>query len=225
MVNKIKINKMFVSCFLILAFLGQCGVAQAERWERRGRERFHHDHFYVRYPYPVYGRTIISLPIGFVSLVIGGSRYYYCDGIYYRRYLNSYVIIPTPIGAVVTTLPLDCRTVLVGGATYYTSGGVYYRYSPYGYEVVSEPRVIVSQPLVSQGLATAALPPERILSQEKVGISDIIVLSRAGVNDDVIIEKIIASGAVFKLSLEEVEALRKEGVSSRVVNFMLDNRR
>lgn len=69
-------------------------------------------------------------------------------------------------------------------------------------------------------------PTEKILySQERLGISDIIVLSKAGVNDDVIIQKIVKTGSVFNLRVEEVEALRKEGVSIRIVNFMLNTRK
>jgi hypothetical protein len=71
-----------------------------------------------------------------------------------------------------------------------------------------------------------ARPKEQIMSaKERLGISDIIVLSKAGVSEDTIIDKIAKTGSVFDLSVEEVEALRKEGVSSRVVNFMLNTKR
>ncbi len=62
-------------------------------------------------------------------------------------------------------------------------------------------------------------------NREKLGISDIIILSKAGVRDDIIIEKIQRTGSVFDLSVEEIEALRKETVSSRVINYMLDTSR
>jgi len=60
---------------------------------------------------------------------------------------------------------------------------------------------------------------------EKVGIADIIALSKAGVSDAVIMEKIDNTGSVFDLSVEEVEALVKEGVSSNVINHMLNTTR
>jgi len=67
------------------------------------------------------------------------------------------------------------------------------------------------------------LPKQTILSdQEKLGISDIIVLSKAGVADDVLIDKIARTRSVFRLTAEEVGALVKEGVSNRVINFMLN---
>ncbi|MFB3918554.1 MAG: hypothetical protein ACE14U_00620 [Candidatus Velamenicoccus archaeovorus] len=66
-------------------------------------------------------------------------------------------------------------------------------------------------------------PKQAIFSdQEKLGISDIIFLSKAGINDDVIIDKIATTRAVFKLTAEEVSTLVKEGVSNRVINFMLN---
>jgi len=57
---------------------------------------------------------------------------------------------------------------------------------------------------------------------EKLGISDVIALSKAGLSDGTIISKIVATGSVYTLSVEEIELLRKEGVSSAVVNAMLD---
>lgn len=58
-------------------------------------------------------------------------------------------------------------------------------------------------------------------SGEKLGISDVIVLSKSGLNDDAIVDKIAKTGSVYNLSVEEIEALRKEGVSTRVINFMM----
>ena len=60
-----------------------------------------------------------------------------------------------------------------------------------------------------------------LTSSEKLGISDVIVLVKSGMTDDAIIDKIAKTGSVYNLSVEEIEALRKEGVSSRVVNYML----
>jgi len=64
-----------------------------------------------------------------------------------------------------------------------------------------------------------------VTTQEKFGISDVIILSKAGVSDTVIIEKIRKTGSVFDLSVEEIEALRREGVSRRVINHMLETAR
>ena len=65
----------------------------------------------------------------------------------------------------------------------------------------------------------------RVQTRETVGFSDIVILSKAGVSETVIMEKIARTGSVFDLSVEEVEALRREGVSRRVINYMLDTSR
>ncbi len=63
---------------------------------------------------------------------------------------------------------------------------------------------------------------EQILSgKEKLGISDVIVLAKSGMTDDAIIAKIAETGSVYNLSVEEVTALQKEGVSNRVINYMM----
>lgn len=62
-------------------------------------------------------------------------------------------------------------------------------------------------------------------SGEKLGISDVIVLAKSGMSDDAIIDKIARTGSVYDLSVEEIEALKKEGVSNRVVNYMMSTKR
>jgi uncharacterized membrane protein len=59
------------------------------------------------------------------------------------------------------------------------------------------------------------------VSGEKLGISDVIALSKGGMSDDALIAKIQASGSVFNMSVEEIEVLRKEGVSAKVINAMM----
>ena len=72
------------------------------------------------------------------------------------------------------------------------------------------------------GSSIDARSKEQILSSdEKLGISDIIVLSKSSMSDDAIIDKIARTGSIYHLSVEEIEALRKEGVSTRVVNYMI----
>jgi uncharacterized membrane protein len=62
---------------------------------------------------------------------------------------------------------------------------------------------------------------EILTSGEKLGISDVIVLAKSGMTDDAIIGKIAKTGSVYSLSVEEISMLQKEGVSNRVVNYMM----
>lgn len=90
---------------------------------------------------------------------------------------------------------------------------------PYGYYYWPSPLVYRTTVVKTYVPATKEKIAE---SGERLGIADIIVLAKAGVNDDNIIEKIIHTRSVFNLKVEEVEWLRKEGVSARVINFMLE---
>lgn len=53
-----------------------------------------------------------------------------------------------------------------------------------------------------------------------VTIADVIKMSEAGVNDAVIIQTLQSSGTVFQLKPQDVEALKRSGVSDRVVAAM-----
>ena len=93
--------------------------------------------------YPRYGSIIVDLPFGTIKVVTGGRRYYYCDGVFYRKSNFKYMVIAPPSGAVVTVLPVGIQPVIINGATYYTNAGVYYQYTPQGYVVVPQPQVTV----------------------------------------------------------------------------------
>jgi len=118
-------------------------------------------------------------------------------------------------------------SINIGYSTCRTHGGhdVYYPYSyrhyhrdhyQHHYLYYPDYPVVVEKTVVYEHVKQAGN------DQERFGISDVIILSKAGINDDTIIDKIRNTGSVFDLSVEEVEALRKEGVSARVVNYMLN---
>lgn len=101
---------------------------------------------------------------------------------------------------------------------FYTNYGHY----PHGYYYwPPEPRARVYTQTV---IKTVEVQPKKTVlsNQERLGISDIIVLSKAGVGDDALIDKIAKTHSVFRLTAEEISALVKEGVSNRVINFMLN---
>ena len=77
--------------------------------------------------------------------------------------------------------------------------------------------------LIGNRIDTRNRSKEQILtSTEKLGISDVIVLAKSGMTDDAIIAKIAETGSVYNLSVAEIDALRKEGVSNRVVDYMMN---
>ena len=57
-------------------------------------------------------------------------------------------------------------------------------------------------------------------SSAQISTQQVIDLAKQGVNEDVIIDKIRLSGSKFKLSAEDVNYLKQEGVSQKVIEAM-----
>lgn len=76
---------------------------------------------------------------------------------------------------------------------------------------------LLASALLMAGCASNKPPPPPPLTQ-----ADIISMVKAGVPDEEIINRIDATRTVFRLGSSDVVMLRNEGVSDRVVNYMLD---
>jgi hypothetical protein len=84
------------------------------------------------------------LPLGFLSLQLGGSPYYYSDGIYYQPSAGGYQEVYPPVGAAVPQPPEGSITVEAGGQTYYFAGGAFYLQQPDGtYQIAPTPIGVV----------------------------------------------------------------------------------
>ena len=204
MSNKTNVGKISVG-LIALALLALPKVSYAD-WRDHHEGQREERHYYRYHDHPHSGFHVSYIPEGCFTVWAGGAGYYYYDGLYYSRIGGDYVIVAPPIGAVVSVIPPDYQPVVINGMTYYVDNGTYYVYTRHGYQVVPAPMVAVVQ-------------PAPVVT--KLGISDVIVLSQSGVSDDVIVNKIINTGSVFRLSTGEVDALRKEGVSIPVIDFML----
>ena len=79
-------------------------------------------------------------PAAAVTISVGGSSYWYGDGVYYTRVISggpvSYQVVTAPVGAMITTLPASCTAVRVGGVAYSQCGPTYYQRVGGGYRVV-----------------------------------------------------------------------------------------
>lgn len=101
-------------------------------------------------------------------------------------------------------------------APYYNHGRYHhgYYYWPARQRVYTETVYVQKERPVPQETSS-------VISKEKLGISDIIVLAKAGVSDDNIIDRIAKTRSAYHLTAEEITLLSKEGVSNRVINFMI----
>jgi len=102
---------------------------------------FHRHHFWHDFSFH---RRIPTLPLGFLSLNIGGVPYYYAEGIYYQPIDGAYQEVYPPVGAAVPQPPEGSISVEAGGVTYYYAGGAFYLQQPNGtYAVAPTPLGVV----------------------------------------------------------------------------------
>ncbi len=92
------------------------------------------------------GYEVRTLPSGYRTEVIGGTRYYNHNGTYYRSRSGRYVVVEAPRRydrppvhreVIVQRLPRGYRTVNRGGVRYYQANNVYYQQRGSGYVVVN----------------------------------------------------------------------------------------
>jgi hypothetical protein len=81
----------------------------------------------------------------------------------------------------------------------------------------------------TQPTSTAATTTATATSAEPVklpyGVEDVLKMSRAQVSDDVIATYIQNNGTIYNLGPNDIVYLKEQGVSDRIVNTMLDQRR
>jgi hypothetical protein len=190
MLTKANVMKVFFG-FLVLvlsAFPRLSGI-------HIGGPGYYHDdgHRYYRWhDHPQWGWHMHYLPAGYFTIWVGGTRYYYADGLYYS-YIGDgdYVLVNPPIGAFVNSIPPDFQPVIINGTTYYTDNGVYYILTRHhGYKVVAAP-VIYAQPqqvVYTQPVTTVVTTqaPGPVYSQDSFPIN---VPNNAGGYTSVVIRK------------------------------------
>ena len=124
--------------------------------DHHDRDRHEDRRYYGWHDHPHWGMHMHYLPVGYYTIWVGGSRYYYYDGLYYSYVGDGdYVLVNPPVGAFVSAIPSDFQAINVNGRIFYTSGGVYYILTEHhGYKVVEAPvvyaqpqQVIVTQPV------------------------------------------------------------------------------
>ncbi len=76
------------------------------------------------------GARVTQFPRAYSPVIVGGHRYFYRDGFFYRGGGRGYMMIPAPIGARIRGLPFGFLSFSIGALPYYYYGGVYYQYLP-----------------------------------------------------------------------------------------------
>ena len=107
-----------------------------DRDDRHSRRHYRSVNYHHSYPR---NSIVFHLPHTFISLSFGNSRYFYCDGIYYRRAFGYYESVRPPIGVIVNVLPSDYEQVVIRGRPYFLCNGIYYKNAGHQYIVVNDP--------------------------------------------------------------------------------------
>ena len=97
---------------------------------------------------------------------------------------------------------------LIGGALGALTGGIL------GNAMQQQQREILAQ----QSPQTL----QRVDQGQPLGLADIKALAKSGVGDDIIISQIRNSHTVYRLTTAEIIDLKDSGVSSRVIDFMIN---
>ena len=103
-----------------------------------------------------YGARFNILPVGYISLMVGGSPYYYDDGLYYQQAADGYQEVYPPVGADVPELPDGAVAIEAGNITYYYAGGAFYVQQGNGYNVAPTP-IGVTVPELPPGAVQVAV--------------------------------------------------------------------
>jgi hypothetical protein len=103
-----------------------------------------------------YGARFGILPVGCISIVVGGFPYYYDDGLYYQPADGGYQEVYPPVGADVPELPDGAVAIEAGNLTYYYAGGAFYVQTDNGYNVAPPP-IGVTVPELPPGAVQVAV--------------------------------------------------------------------
>ena len=95
-----------------------------------------------------YGARMVATPSHPYPVVVGGRRFFYSGGYFYRGGRRGYFMVTAPLGARIRVLPYGFWSFNVGPVPYYCFGGVYYQYIPDEniYVVVQKPNGAPSSP-------------------------------------------------------------------------------
>ncbi len=85
--------------------------------------------------------------------------------------------------------------------------------------------VVTGTPSADQNATAASPAGDTAPVKLPYGVEDVLKLSRAQISEDIIQNYVQNSGTIYNLSPKDVVYLKNEGVSDRVVNTMLDQRR
>jgi len=110
--KKILKDKLWV--VIVFCFLFVLSSSNAFAWGRGHESHYYRDGRWYRHGWFGFdvavsaltiGAVVEVLPIGYRTIVVGGTPYYYYEGYYYRHYPYGYVVVPEPVVVAVEPAP------------------------------------------------------------------------------------------------------------------------
>ena len=145
---------------------------------------------------------------------------------------NSFLII---ICMFVLFLNAGCQSTksravegaVIGGVVGATAGGIIGHQSHHGGEgagigaaVGALTGAIVGSQIAKPAQATPSTSATQDVNTNQMTIQQIVDFTKQGINEDVIIDRIRLTNSKFKLSTEDVNYLKQQGVSQKVIDAM-----
>jgi hypothetical protein len=113
----------------------------------------------------------------------------------------------------------------LAATTAFASGSTNSMTAPAPADEAGSASIIVREQPTATSVAMPLTPAEAPRNRLPYGVEDILTLSHANVNEEVILNYVQSSGTLYNLGPKEIVYLKNEGVSDRVLNTMLDQRK
>lgn len=128
------------------------------------------------------GKIIKVLPPARKVIVFRDKRYFFHNGVFYKRVPGGFVVVKPPVGIIIVRPRVRFKTIWIGGVLYYYYGGIFYRRVPGGFIVVAPPPGVV----IAEEPPTLVQPEETASGEVSVTVARLNVRSGPGLNYPVI---------------------------------------
>ncbi len=139
----------------------------------------------------------------FIFLILLGSLNFGC-----QSHTGTGVLAGGALGAGIGGIAGGGKGALIGGAAGVIAGGLV------GAALDEQNRKIMDQ--------RSPRTVERMERGQPLTVDDVIQLSEGGISDDTIMDYIRSTGTRYNLTQTQIRRMQNTGVTSRVINYMID---
>ncbi len=173
-----KIKKSYIAVLFLLFLVQSSGMYGADNRELKRHKshqkiyaaaKKHERQWFQKHRV---GIRVTVLPAKHRVVRVKGAKYFYHDGVYYKRSKNSYVVVRAPVGIRLSILPRGFISFYVGPRRYFYVNETYYIY-----DTKRKDYVVVDEPEIEEGEV-------EIIEEELEPVDDIFVYPSNGQTDE-----------------------------------------